>query len=76
MSLILHIYAYLLPIFIRYGFLRDVIQRYVVDGDAERAYGDLVNGNWAKTFLMGKTKKQISAFKAHVNLSVHLWFVT
>lgn len=49
-----------------------MIQRYAVDGDAERAYGDLVNGNWAKTFLMGKTKKQTSAFKEHVNFSVHL----
>ena len=44
-----------------------MLKRYVMDSDAERAYDELVSGNWAKTFLMGKSKKQISAFKEHVS---------
>ena len=59
--------SYTVFFFIRFGSLRDIINRYVIDGDTEKAYGDLVSGNWAKTFLMGKNKKQISAFKEHVS---------
>lgn len=50
------------------------MNRYVMDGDVERAYDDLVSGNWAKTFIMGKNKKQIAAFKEHVNFSVYSRF--
>ena len=59
-----------LLVFDRFGYLRDVLNRYVMDGDAERVYDDLVSGNWAKTFLMGKSKKQVSAFKEHVSIHV------
>ena len=57
--------------------MRDIIERYMMDGDADRAYGDLVSGNWAKTFPMRKTKQQMSAFKEHVNLFavLYMYFV-
>ena len=59
--------SYSVFLFVRFGSLRDIINHYVTDGDIERAYGDLVSGNWAKTFLMGKNKKQVLAFKEHVS---------
>ena len=39
-----------------------------MDGDAEKVYDELVSGNWAKTFLMAKNKKQVSGFKEHVSV--------
>ena len=51
----------------RFGKLRGVLESYSRDGNAERAYESLVSGNWARTFLMGKPKQSITAFKKHVS---------
>ena len=45
-----------------------MLNRYITNGDSEKAYDELVSGNWSKTFFMGKNKKQISAFKEHVSV--------
>ena len=50
----------------RFGKLRGVLETYSRDGNAERAYESLVSGNWARTFLMGKPRQSIAAFKKHV----------
>ena len=50
----------------RFGKLRGVLESYARDGNVERAYESLVSGNWARTFLMGKPKQSILAFKKHV----------
>ena len=51
----------------RFSQLKDVLQLYQEDGDMDRAYEALVSGNWARTFLMGKPKSQITNFKDHVS---------
>ena len=68
-------YCYQIICFDRFGYLRDVLNHYIMDGDAQRAYDDLVSGNWAKTFLMGKNKKQILAFKEHVSIHCTLYIM-
>ena len=50
----------------RFGKLRGVLDTYSRDGNAERAYETLVSGNWARTFLMGKPKSTVAAFRGHV----------
>ena len=50
----------------RFGKLRGVLETYGRDRNAERAYETLVSGNWARTFLIGKPKQTIAAFKKHV----------
>lgn len=65
-------WCYQIVCFDRYGCLRDVLNHYAEDGDAERAYDELVSGNWSKTFFMGKSKKQVSAFKEHVSMHVEV----
>ena len=42
---------------------------YQEDGDVNLAYDTLVSGNWARTFLIGKPRAQISNFKEHVRIS-------
>lgn len=54
----------------RYTRLKDIIERYTVDGDGEKAYNQLVTGNWSWTFLMGKAKRQVESFKEHVSDTV------
>lgn len=51
----------------RFGALQDVIRRYQFDGDIETAYDQLVSGNWARTFLIGKHKGTVTSFKEHVS---------
>ena len=53
----------------RFGKLRSVLENYSRDGNVERAYESLVSGNWARTFLMGKPKQSILAFKKHVRIT-------
>ena len=54
----------------RYAHLKDVLSQYQRDGRRERAYNALVNGNWARTFLIGKPRRQVEAFREHVS-----WFL-
>lgn len=54
----------------RFGKLRSVLENYSRDGNVERAYESLVSGNWARTFLMGKPKQSVMAFKRHVSLEI------
>lgn len=51
----------------RFGKLRSVLESYSRDGNVERAYESLVSGNWARTFLMGKPKHSVQAFRKHVS---------
>lgn len=51
----------------RFGRLKDVIELYTKDGNMEKAYEMLVSGNWSRTFLMGKPRQQVVAFKEHVS---------
>ena len=52
----------------RFSHLKDLIELYQENGDADHAYENLVSGNWAKAFLMGKPKTQITNFTEHVSV--------
>ena len=44
-----------------------MIRRYQIEGNEDWAYETLVSGNWARTFLIGKQKGTVTAFKEHVS---------
>ena len=51
----------------RYQKLRSVLLQYRHSGDEESAYQALVmNGSWARAYLMRKNKKQLEDLKEHV----------
>ncbi len=52
----------------RFAKLKEIVERYTLDGDKEGAYEKLVSGNWSRMFLMGKAKKQVEVFKEHVSV--------
>ncbi len=65
---------YQLPVYCvhRFGALQEVIRRYHIEGDEDGAYERLVSGNWARTFLIGKQKGTVTAFKEHVSQCGHV----
>ena len=51
----------------RFGALNETIRQYQSEGDEDWAYESLVSGNWARTFLIGKQKGTVTAFREHVS---------
>lgn len=52
----------------RYQKLRSILLQYHNSGDDDHAYQSLVlNSNWAKVYLMRKSKKQLEDLKEHVS---------
>lgn len=64
--------CFLLSVF-RFGYLRSVIKSYQRDGNQDWAYENLVSGNWARTFLIGKQKGTVTAFREHVSACLSLY---
>ncbi|XP_064400634.1 histone-lysine N-methyltransferase KMT5B-like isoform X2 [Halichondria panicea] len=57
----------------KFGALQEVIRRYHIEGDEDGAYERLVSGNWARTFLIGKQKGTVTAFKEHFLRYLHMY---
>ena len=51
----------------RYQKLRAILSQYEQSGNEELTYQTLVtNSNWARVYLMRKSKRQLEALKEHV----------
>lgn len=53
--------------------VRKAIEKYRKDGDVEQAYNEMVfnAGDWARCYLLNKSKAQIATFKEHVSATVY-----
>lgn len=50
--------------------LRRIVANFQVHQDYEKAYEQLVSGDWASSFFHVKSKSQLRAFKEHVRIYV------
>ena len=56
----------------RFPTLRQLIHRYQQHGDEDEAYQDLVlHQEWARAYLLRKSKKQLQSLRDHVSMYVH-----